>query len=872
VVDGLAPGGIVYPDSTAYKAYSCHPSDQFPGFTWCAKKQDLNGKFGPYQSWETLLHSGANTATLVLQDMMPAMFAPGDAEREIQRLSQGFGQSAQVYRGESRAFAPHTVIATWGAVTLTPLDEATMERLRRGDPVAVGLVVDFIGDSRRSAREGLPVFHIGGGAGFIWAAQFDDSGRGRLRVSAVDASLLPVSAPPPSALVSAAPSQPADAPAPVVDPSPAPSPASPQDPGQVERDRAARAEKAIAAGNLQLKDVEAFIQQHPQSARLLDYVDRLNALKAAVRDGNPDEVEARIADLSSALSHDADFQQHLGELAAQQKRQAAQFLGDAIRRGDQERKFLLDFVAKNPLAEASPTFTDYIRQLSAALQRADLEQLQPLVEKVDVAIREASLEAAFVGWRDGADAAADAKADKPAAAASAIGPAVEKQPTLPITEKNRFLVAGALDDLEILYNAGRDAPHVALNLRGDFVFSQNQARVCLFGQSPPEIKTVVRRALTSKAGPRPLAIAWQDCDPHQLERYDVVGTQRNAFLRSKPEDALALLKAVEVGNYRPLSEISAADLAQSADAERANLERIKTNIADGAPDGFGLVLLRNGASTVCLALAANVASHRLLLLKAEDTLDLELEAEAVLRDTNIDDAFIDAQKRQCGAVYASAADLKALTVALTRAEMPFGVSTVWIAPSELDQAEATLKENARVEAQEQTERAQRNADLVRLAAARAKDANATQAAQESTLRQKFGDMAKAALNSLGSEVVAWTKDQTGPVANAYPAYVAWTSESLANHWEVTSVDTGLRDFGVVSYKARALEAVLAEITVHLKNRMLGEYRDECFVFGRVNDAEFAMAREPIFARCSDETTIRAWQAGHQFKSEWVVSN
>jgi hypothetical protein len=36
----------------------------------------------------------------------------------------------------------------------------------------------------------------------------------------------------------------------------------------------------------------------------------------------------------------------------------------------------------------------------------------------------------------------------------------------------------------------------------------------------------------------------------------------------------------------------------------------------------------------------------------------------VIKDTTIDDAFLNIQKRQCGGVYASAADLKALTDAL----------------------------------------------------------------------------------------------------------------------------------------------------------------------------------------------------------------
>ena len=95
VIDGLAVGGVVHPDSPIYKAYKCHPSDEFASFTWCAVKHSLSGRFGPYDSWVTILHSDANTAVFILQDVIPAFFSPGEVEREIQRLSQHFGQAAR---------------------------------------------------------------------------------------------------------------------------------------------------------------------------------------------------------------------------------------------------------------------------------------------------------------------------------------------------------------------------------------------------------------------------------------------------------------------------------------------------------------------------------------------------------------------------------------------------------------------------------------------------------------------------------------------------------------------------------------------------------------------------------------------------------
>jgi hypothetical protein len=146
---------------------------------------------------------------------------------------------------------------------------------------------------------------------------------------------------------------------------------------------------------------------------------------------------------------------------------------------------------------------------------------------------------------------------------------------LPTTEKNRFLVEGDLDDVEILYNANSKAPHIAQNLRGDFVFSQNEARICLFGQNPAGLALIAEQAVLAKADTRQIAVTVEPCNPEQLLSYDIVATQRNAFLRTKRDDALALIKTIEDDDYRKLAEITAADLNKAADAERAQIEKIK---------------------------------------------------------------------------------------------------------------------------------------------------------------------------------------------------------------------------------------------------------------------------------------------------------
>jgi hypothetical protein len=137
-----------------------------------------------------LLHSGSNRVVFITETVLPAFFSPGDVDREIARISKRFGQEARILTADVKPGLPHAVLATWRNVTLTPLDVTTLDALRRGETIHRGLIADFLGDARKSAQCGLPVFSIGGGPGFVWGASFDDAGKGSLRNSAVDADEL----------------------------------------------------------------------------------------------------------------------------------------------------------------------------------------------------------------------------------------------------------------------------------------------------------------------------------------------------------------------------------------------------------------------------------------------------------------------------------------------------------------------------------------------------------------------------------------------------------------------------------------------------------------------------------------------------------
>jgi uncharacterized protein YecT (DUF1311 family) len=187
VVDGLALGGQVRFESEAYKQYDCTPSDKFPGFTWCHKEKTEKTSRGEVTSSNSILHSQDGTAVYVNRYIEPAFFGSNEVRSEIDRLSAKFGERAREFRMPPREGPPNAIIAVWGKIELEPLDAADVSTVASGGSVK-GLLVSFLGDLQRSAKAGVPVYELAGGAGFLWAATFNQDGRGVLRFLTIDAS------------------------------------------------------------------------------------------------------------------------------------------------------------------------------------------------------------------------------------------------------------------------------------------------------------------------------------------------------------------------------------------------------------------------------------------------------------------------------------------------------------------------------------------------------------------------------------------------------------------------------------------------------------------------------------------------------------
>jgi hypothetical protein len=189
-VDGLALGGRVQFDSAAYREYECAPSDQFAGFTWCHKKRVEKEARGQFTSSYSILHSADGTAFYISRSLEPAFFTGNEASEEIERLSRKHGAPPRIIPMPQNSGVPYGMIASWGNVVLEPLDTSSVNQLAAGRNVRRGFLIDHIGNFQRSAQLGLPIYRLSGGAGYVYAAHYDQSGGGTLRFLTIDASAI----------------------------------------------------------------------------------------------------------------------------------------------------------------------------------------------------------------------------------------------------------------------------------------------------------------------------------------------------------------------------------------------------------------------------------------------------------------------------------------------------------------------------------------------------------------------------------------------------------------------------------------------------------------------------------------------------------
>src|SRR6266566_9852822 len=128
-VAGLALGSRVQFDTSDYREYKCSPSEQFAEFTWCQKTRHERDRRGSTNVTYSILHAQDGTVVYVNRFQEPVFFGPNEVTEAIRRNAIRLGAQARIERLPRRVGLQEGVLATWGKVTLEPLDNESIKTL-----------------------------------------------------------------------------------------------------------------------------------------------------------------------------------------------------------------------------------------------------------------------------------------------------------------------------------------------------------------------------------------------------------------------------------------------------------------------------------------------------------------------------------------------------------------------------------------------------------------------------------------------------------------------------------------------------------------------------------------------------------------------
>jgi tetratricopeptide (TPR) repeat protein len=193
VLNGMPLGYPISLKSSDYKSYKCEQNDDsFEGYTWCERKQGGVWDQKPVVR-SAILHSKDGVPVYLMSDVAKDSLDRQAVEKEIGELSKQFNENpTKVEWLPQQASLPTSVVVTWGNIYLRKVDvsidpkanytdddlsdQVSHDAFVRNDD----LLLDFLGDLPLSLKAGLPIYRIGGGAGFVYRANLDKNGKGRL--------------------------------------------------------------------------------------------------------------------------------------------------------------------------------------------------------------------------------------------------------------------------------------------------------------------------------------------------------------------------------------------------------------------------------------------------------------------------------------------------------------------------------------------------------------------------------------------------------------------------------------------------------------------------------------------------------------------
>jgi hypothetical protein len=622
----------------------------------------------------------------------------------------------------------------------------------------------------------------------------------------------------------------------------------------------------IAAANTFLADLDVYLKLHPDTPDVASVGQEASRLQSSIQGGDIPSVQAITQSLKHRMEGLPEFREFESAQTEERQQEQVRALGEAVSLATRHRQFLQNQIARKVLSPTTPILATFLKEYESALRKPNLPTLTDLNDRLKKFVSENGLTQAYDEAMAEVERGPEQKPDEERKG---------ETPTEPhITDRNRFLMEGALTDWVLLFNASGKAPHVAKNIRGEIVFEGQQAGACVLHSLGGKIERADVEDILASYKVETVLLDSAPCPETNLRNYDVLIALRGELLK-QPQSYLApLLGLIEDDTFQELKTLTSAEFENFKNKWKAEATNTETEIEAGTRPGYGLIKIDNGSAVICMTTAdAEQPAQRALLNEQRKVLVRLFNTAPEVSSTTADAAFIAAQRGQCGAIYAGRSDLWEAIKGFRRDNIHYSVVPLWFEPKQVsDRADEIRRENDRL-AQEEQNRERQKQEEAELAQRKAEAQAAQKETQEAELQSQHGPQARARAEEIATAIKLLADGKETWATSEFTKFTRWYRDSIADGWEYVALDDQVADYGTVDWKkSRRLEAEFANVFISMKNRLLGENKKFCWSLGLIFDAEFQMHRKPFFEEICENASepSREWKQGQGFRSQWVV--
>lgn len=585
----------------------------------------------------------------------------------------------------------------------------------------------------------------------------------------------------------------------------------------------------------------------------------VSELTEGIKGSDLNLITARKSELESILNRDTGYAAYKKQKDDELQRNQNNKLQNGLQLAKIEIEFIRTFLASHLTFEYSKDLAQIAKNLQASTESMLIEDIDKANNLAQVSFKKFSIAQDFEAYKK-ANLVPEQQANLQQTN-NVVNP-------IKVTEKNSFIMKGQDGDIIVIYNAGKNAPHVAVNIAGKIVFEDGTADICWFQSSMPSSERLqLSIKKLNELGATKISNVSAICDEKNYQKKDLILFERSMFMRGKIDSVLPLITDFESGVFQKALLVDSDTVLAESQKKIALAQQIEDEVGKELRTGFGLIRVNNDNKVVCAAIDERRDGHSALLQKSNDDLMQALGGKYSIATMPSEQAFILAKKSQCGAIYANAKEMKLILEALKRDNISYRVISLWFQNNDISSENEKILAAKTAALQSEEEKKRLLEEEQKLKEASQSTAEAQRAKKQEALRNTYSAAAKALSDELGKSLV----ENSDIGLSMFSTYAGWYKQKLNELWEISDSRFELYDYGTAKWNDRRIDAVFVRYVIKIKNRTLGKYEERCSIMGWIADNEFSMRRDAFESSCDTaEANITKWQRSRAFEERWIV--